>query len=162
MGILISKKNQSSQRNCFVDANWGGKGNRSTHGYLVMHGLNPIAWQSKRQTTIASSTAQAEYMALLFSATETLWLYHLLHNILKNTPPTLLLDNKTSVGILTDWMNCKQTRHLIRDFSIIKEYVATRKLTLQCISTSNQLADIMTKPLGSMKTKQFISEINCL
>ncbi|MBW0567837.1 hypothetical protein O181_107552 [Austropuccinia psidii MF-1] len=59
MGIVISKKNKSLEMNCFVDANWGGEGNRSTHGYLVMHGMNPIAWQSKRQTTIASSTAQA-------------------------------------------------------------------------------------------------------
>ncbi|MBW0465926.1 hypothetical protein O181_005641 [Austropuccinia psidii MF-1] len=146
LGILISKRNQSSEMNCFVDANWGGEGNRS------MHGMNPVAWQSKRQTTISSSTAQAEYMALSFAARETLWLYHMLHNILKNLVPTLLSDNKTAVGISTDSMNRKQTRHLIRDFNIINEYVATRKLALRWVSTNKQLADIMTKPLGNVKT----------
>ncbi|MBW0579262.1 hypothetical protein O181_118977, partial [Austropuccinia psidii MF-1] len=74
MGILISKSNSSSDIKCFVDANWGGEGNRSTHGYIISHGLNPIGWQSKRQTTIASSTAQAEYMSLSHAAKEVLWL----------------------------------------------------------------------------------------
>ncbi|MBW0535767.1 hypothetical protein O181_075482 [Austropuccinia psidii MF-1] len=125
-----------------------------------MHGMNPIAWQSKRQTTIASSTAQAEYMALSFVAREALWLYHLLNDILKNPIPTLLSDNKTAVGISTDSMNRKQTRHLIRDFNIINEYVTTGRIALQWVSTNNQLADIMTKPLGSIKTNQFVSEVN--
>ncbi|MBW0540987.1 hypothetical protein O181_080702 [Austropuccinia psidii MF-1] len=119
MGIQISKDNKSRDFKCFVDANWGGEGSRSTHGYLIMHGDNPIAWQSKRQTTIASSTAQAEYMALSFAAKETLWLYHLLLNILESPVPTLFSDNKTAVGISTESMNRKQTRHLIRDFNIL-------------------------------------------
>ncbi|MBW0494710.1 hypothetical protein O181_034425 [Austropuccinia psidii MF-1] len=41
MGILISKSNLSSEVKCFVDANWGGEANRSTHGYIIMHGINP-------------------------------------------------------------------------------------------------------------------------
>ncbi|MBW0572436.1 hypothetical protein O181_112151 [Austropuccinia psidii MF-1] len=140
--------------NCFVDANWGGEGNRSTHG------MNPISWQSKWKTTIASSTAQVKYMALSFAARGDLWLYHLLHNILKNTVPMLLLDNKTAIGISTDSMNHKQTCHLSRDFNIINEYVTTGKLALRWVSTNNQLADIMTKPLASVKTKRLVSEIN--
>ncbi|MBW0494929.1 hypothetical protein O181_034644 [Austropuccinia psidii MF-1] len=159
--ILISKQNQSSEMNCFVDANWGGKGNRSMHGYLIMIGMNPIAWKSKRQTTIASSTAQAEYMALSLSAREDLWLYQLLHDILNNPIPKLLLDNKTAVVISTDSMNFKQTRHLIRNFNITNEYVATGKLALQWVSTNNQLDDIMTKLLGSVKNNQSVLEVNC-
>ncbi|MBW0524065.1 hypothetical protein O181_063780 [Austropuccinia psidii MF-1] len=160
VGIIISNQNQLSEMNCFVDANWGGEGNKSTHGYLVMHGMNPIAQQFKWQTTIASSTAEAEYMVLSFAAREALWLYHLIYNILKIPVSTLLSDNKTAVGISTDSMNRKQTRHSIRDFNIINEYVATGKLALRWVSTNNQLADIMTKLLGSVKTNQFVSEIN--
>ncbi|MBW0588000.1 hypothetical protein O181_127715 [Austropuccinia psidii MF-1] len=103
MGIQIDKNNKSRDLKCFVDANWGGEGNRSTHGYLIMHGVNPIAWQLKPQTTITSSTAQAKYMALSFSAKETLWIYHLLLNILKNPIPTLFSDNKTSIGVRFDY-----------------------------------------------------------
>ncbi|MBW0537411.1 hypothetical protein O181_077126 [Austropuccinia psidii MF-1] len=59
IGIQIDKNNKCPDFKCFVDANWGGEGNRSTHGYVILHGVNPIGWQSKRQTTIVSSTAQA-------------------------------------------------------------------------------------------------------
>ncbi|MBW0536230.1 hypothetical protein O181_075945 [Austropuccinia psidii MF-1] len=109
MAIQITKSNTSRDFKCYVDANWGGEGSRSTHGYIILHGSNPIAWQSKRQTTIASSTAQAEYMALSFTAKGTLWLHHLLLNILKNPIPTLFSDNKTAVGISNESMNRKQT-----------------------------------------------------
>ncbi|MBW0461685.1 hypothetical protein O181_001400 [Austropuccinia psidii MF-1] len=151
MGIMIDKSNSSLEMKCYVDANWGGEGNRSTHGYIIFHGKNPIGWQSKRQITIASSTAQAEYMALSFAAKEMLWLYNLFFDILKNPIPTLYSDNRTAVGISTESMNRKQTRHLIRDFNTINEFIAVRKLKLEWISTNDQLADILTKSLGSIK-----------
>ncbi|MBW0490659.1 hypothetical protein O181_030374 [Austropuccinia psidii MF-1] len=159
MGILISKSNQSSEIKCFVDANWGGEGNRSTHGYLILHGINPVGWQSKRQTTIASSTAQSEYMALSFAAKEVLWLYHLFLDILQNPIPILLSENRTAVGISTESMNWKQTCHSIREFNTINEFIATHKLKLKWVSTNQQLADILTKSLGSIKNDYFISRL---
>ncbi|MBW0506567.1 hypothetical protein O181_046282 [Austropuccinia psidii MF-1] len=160
MRILIHKNNKFLNFECFVDANWGGEGNRSTHGYIIMHGVNPIAWQSKQQTMIASSTAQAEYMALSFAAKETLWIYHLLFTILKTPIPTLFLDNKTAIGISTESMNRKQTQHLIQDFNIINEYIAVGRLQLQWILTNEQLGDIMTKPLGRIKHTEFVKKVN--
>ncbi|MBW0539131.1 hypothetical protein O181_078846 [Austropuccinia psidii MF-1] len=161
MGILNSHSNSSSEMRCFVDASWGGEGNRSTHGYIMFHGINPIGWQSRRQTTIASSTAQAEYMALSFAAKEMLWLYNLFVDILNNAIPILFSDNKTAVGISTESMNRKQTRHLIRDFNTIHELIAVRKLKLEWVSTDEQLADILTKSLGYVKHAHFVSQINC-
>ncbi|MBW0461669.1 hypothetical protein O181_001384 [Austropuccinia psidii MF-1] len=35
LGILIAEDNSSSAINCYVDANWGGEGDRSTHGYII-------------------------------------------------------------------------------------------------------------------------------
>ncbi|MBW0536178.1 hypothetical protein O181_075893 [Austropuccinia psidii MF-1] len=161
MGILISHSNSSSEMRCFVDASWGGEGNRSTHGYIMFHGINPIGWQLRRQTTIASSTAQAEYMALSFAAKEMLWLYNLFVDILNNAIPILFSDNKTAVGISTESMNRKQTRHLIRDFNTINELIAVQKLKLEWVLTDEQLADILTKSLGNIKHAHFVSQINC-
>ncbi|MBW0565794.1 hypothetical protein O181_105509 [Austropuccinia psidii MF-1] len=125
-----------------------------------MHGSNPIAWQSKRQTTLDYSTAQAKYMDLSFAAKETLCLYHLLLDILKNPKPTLFYDNKTAIGILTECMNRKQTRHLIRDFNTINDYIAVGKLQLKWILTNEQLGDVMTKSLGKIKHGEFVKQIN--
>ncbi|MBW0579981.1 hypothetical protein O181_119696 [Austropuccinia psidii MF-1] len=144
---------------CFVDANWGDEGNRSIHGYVIFHGTNPIGWQSKRQTTIAALTAQAEYMALSFAAKEMLWMYNLFFDILKNPIPILYSDNRTAIGISIETMNRKQTRHLIRELNTINEFITMRKLKLEWISTNDQLADILTKSLGNVKHGYFVSKL---
>ncbi|MBW0538647.1 hypothetical protein O181_078362 [Austropuccinia psidii MF-1] len=160
MGILIATNNQSSEIKCYVDANWGGEGDRSTHGYLIMHGKNPISWQSKRQTTVASSTAQAQYMSLLLAVRECIWVSNLFQPVLGNSVPIMLSDNKTTVGISTASMNRKKTRHLIREFNLINEYIACGKIKLEWISTNYQLDDILTKPVGHIKVNQFTNAIN--
>ncbi|MBW0527999.1 hypothetical protein O181_067714 [Austropuccinia psidii MF-1] len=157
-GIFISKSTASLMR-CYVDANWGGEASRSTHGYILFHGTNPIAWQSKRQATVAASTAQAEYLALSFTAKESLWISHLFAPILKIPTPTLLSDNKTAIGIANDTVSRKQTRHLIREFNVINEYVVRGKIMLEWISTKDQLADIMTKSLGFITLKHIADSI---
>ncbi|MBW0515776.1 hypothetical protein O181_055491, partial [Austropuccinia psidii MF-1] len=160
MGILIANNNNSSEIKCYVDANSGGAGDCSTHGYLIMHGENPISWQSKRQTTVASSTAQAEYMSLSFAVRECIWVSNIFQPVLGDLIPIMLSDNKTAVGISTASMSRKQTRHLIRGFNLINEYIACGKIKLEWISTNYQLADIFTKPVGYVKIGQFTSIVN--
>ncbi|MBW0524340.1 hypothetical protein O181_064055 [Austropuccinia psidii MF-1] len=157
MGILISKFNQSSDMTCFVNVNCGGEGNKSTHGYISRHVINPIGWQSKRQTTISSSTAQSEYIALLFAAKEFLWLYNLFLVILKNPIPILLSDNGMAIVISTESMNCKPNHHLIREYNTINEFIETHKIKSEWVSTNGKLADILTKPLGCIKNEFFVS-----
>ncbi|MBW0476477.1 hypothetical protein O181_016192 [Austropuccinia psidii MF-1] len=45
--LQISEDEKPNALQCYVDTNWGGEGNRSTHGFVILHGGNPIAWQSK-------------------------------------------------------------------------------------------------------------------
>ncbi|MBW0535509.1 hypothetical protein O181_075224 [Austropuccinia psidii MF-1] len=160
MGVIISANKDPKDITCYVDANWGGEGSRSTHGFLIMHGGNSIMWQLKRQITVAASTAQAEYIALSFAAKEALWLSNMFSLFLKNPLPQLLSDNRTAIGIANESMSRKQTRHLIREFNIINEYVVKGKLNLAWISTTDQLADIMTKSLGSINVKKFLKGSN--
>ncbi|MBW0469179.1 hypothetical protein O181_008894 [Austropuccinia psidii MF-1] len=157
-GILISKPMNNLIR-CYVDANWGGEANRSTQGYILFHGKNPVAWKSNRQAMVAASTTQAEYLALSFAAKECLWISHLFALVLKEPVPTLLLDNKTAMGIAADLVSRKQTRHLIREFNIINKYVVKGKIMLDWVSTKDQLADIMTKSLGYVALSNIVDSI---
>ncbi|MBW0538815.1 hypothetical protein O181_078530 [Austropuccinia psidii MF-1] len=160
MGVIISANNDPKDITCYLDANWGGEGSRSTHGFIMMHGGNSIMWQSKQQVTVAASTAQAEYIALSFAAKEALWLSNMFSQFLNNPLPQLLSDNKTAIGIANESMSPKQTRHLIREFNIINEYIVKGKINLAWISTTDQLADIMTKSLGHINVKKFLKGSN--
>ena len=73
MRLTYDKANEGSFRG-FTDVDWGNDPDtrRSVTGYVYVHAGGAISWTSKRQPTVASSTAEAEYMALSAAAQEAL------------------------------------------------------------------------------------------
>ena len=69
---LLYKRSRSKELLGYSDADWGGDRNdcKSTSGYLFQLGGTAITWQSKKQTCVALSTAEAEYIALAGAAQE--------------------------------------------------------------------------------------------
>jgi len=66
-----------------VDADWAGDtdGRRSTTGLVfTLHG-GPFSWASKRQSMVATSTAEDEYVAGAMATKEALWLRKLLSDL---------------------------------------------------------------------------------
>ncbi|MBW0506608.1 hypothetical protein O181_046323 [Austropuccinia psidii MF-1] len=114
-----------------------------------------VAWNSKRQTCIASLTCQAEYMALSFAAKESIWLINNFKEILQATRPTLLSDNKSAIQIADNASSRKKSRHIQHEFHIINELVVKKKVYLEWTDSGNQLADIFTKPLGKINVAKF-------
>ncbi|MBW0538921.1 hypothetical protein O181_078636 [Austropuccinia psidii MF-1] len=153
--LRIEVDNTRRDMEVYVDANWGGEGSRSQHGFCVILYGTMVAWNSKRQSCIASSTCQAEYMALSFAAKEALWLASNLEDVIGHQCPVLLSDNKSAIQIANNSSSKKKSRHIQREFHIINEMVVNKKVTINWIATAEQMADIFTKTQGKNKTKQF-------
>ncbi|XP_054717308.1 uncharacterized protein LOC129226705 [Uloborus diversus] len=87
----------------FSDSDWAGDKDdrRSTSGYIFSHAGGPISWCSKKQQTVALSTAEAEYMALSSATQELLWLVQLQQELLKKQcrPVPLYCDNRGSINL---------------------------------------------------------------
>jgi hypothetical protein len=59
----------------YCDASWGDNEDRhSTTGVVFLCANSPIVWFSKRQPTVAISTAEAEYIALFAATKEAIWI----------------------------------------------------------------------------------------
>ena len=60
----------------YSDAEWAGDvGNRiSTSGYMFQIASGPVSWRSRKQDTVALSTAEAEYIALSSAAQGCVWI----------------------------------------------------------------------------------------
>ncbi|KAI7945710.1 hypothetical protein MJO29_012098 [Puccinia striiformis f. sp. tritici] len=143
----------------FVDANWGGEAGRSVHGFFTLAWDAPVSWSSKRQTCIARSTCQAEYMALSFGAKDGQWITSLIRQLFPVNPPSLLSDNRSAIAISSDCATRKNHRHIEREFHTINELLYLNKVVINWIGTDEQLADILTKALGWKKLKDFLEKV---
>ena len=90
----------------YSDVDWGGDVNdrKSTSGYLFMINGAAISWKSRKQTCVALSTAEFEYVAQVGATQEVTWIRHLLEDLHNGkTEPTIFREvtNQQSASPIT-------------------------------------------------------------
>eukprot|EP00775_Hariotina_reticulata_P001034 gene1034-1371_t len=128
---------------------------RSTTGYVFMYNGGAVSWQSKRQPTVAVSTAEAEYMAAAAAVKEGLWLSKLLTDLGKPTAVIeILADNQSAIKLLRNPISSFRSKHIDVIHHFARERVMRGEVKFSYISTANQLADVLTKALPTAKHSQ--------
>ncbi|KAM1319725.1 hypothetical protein ACFX2H_004687 [Malus domestica] len=137
----------------FSDADWAGDPNdrRSTTGFVVFLGSNPISWSSKKQQTVSRSSTEAEYRALATAAAELDWIKQLLTVLHLAIPssPVLFCDNMSAIALSSNPVLHQRTKHIEVDIYFVRERVAKKHLEVQFVSSSEQYANIFTKGLST-------------
>ena len=74
---------------------------KSTSGYMFKLAGTAVSWSSKKQTSIALSSTEAEYISGAHAAKEAVWLRQLLSELGLNTssPTVLHIDNQSTIVI---------------------------------------------------------------
>jgi hypothetical protein len=87
----------------YADSDWASNVNdrKSTSGYMFKLAGAAVSWSSKKQTTVALSSTEAEYIAGAHTAKEAIWLRQLLSKLGQGTHPTPLLINNQSAIVIT-------------------------------------------------------------
>ena len=103
---LLYKKGNSDNCSGFSDADWDGDldDQKSTSGYVFQIGETAISWRSKKQKCMALSTAKAEYVALLSTTQEPLWLQKLFADLTKEPTKSMVIykDNQSAIIMAND------------------------------------------------------------
>ena len=137
------------------DADWGGDldDRRSTTGYVFMLNSHVISWQSRKQTSVATSSTQAEYQSLSSATKEALWLRMFLEEIsFKQQDATVIQqDNQLIISLTHNPINHGRTKHIDIAHHHLRECIQKNEIKLAYCPTSNMIADIMTKPLTRIK-----------
>jgi transposase InsO family protein len=147
---LLYRKSLDYKLIGFCDADYAGDRieRKSTSGNCQFLGDNLISWASKRQTTIAMSTAEAEYISAASCCTQLLWMKHQLedYQIIANSIP-IYCDNTAAICLSKNPILHSRAKHIEIKHHFIRDYVQKGILDIQFIDTENQWADIFTKPL---------------
>ncbi|KAK4394734.1 Retrovirus-related Pol polyprotein from transposon RE1 [Sesamum angolense] len=70
----------------YTDSDWAGSVDdmKSTSGYTFSLGSGIFSWASKKQATVAQSSAEAEYIAAAATSNHAIWLRRILEDIERN------------------------------------------------------------------------------
>ena len=135
----------------YVDADYRGDldTHRSTLGYIFMMVGGPVSWSSKHQQMVALSTMEAEYMAMMHHSQQALWMHNFLLEIgLEQSLPAILhVDNNSSIALAQSTQGHSRAKHIDIRHHYIRERVQEGDIDVRHIPSSENLADICTKPL---------------
>lgn len=100
----------------YVDSDYGGEmdSRRSTSGYVFLMAGGPVAWSSKCQPTVATSTTEAEYMAMARGAQQAMWMKNFLSEVfMEQEPPfTIHADNTSAIALTKSTKGHTRAKHI--------------------------------------------------
>lgn len=159
-GIHITSR--SSLLELYADADWASDPSRKSHtGVIAFFGKAPIAWISKKQTSVALSSSEAELVAAC-EATKLCKFFLTLFAELKlpqQQPVTLYEDNSGTIHLANTSIRSKRLKHIDIKYQFINDEVRNGVIKLVKIPTELNVADILTKPLPLPKFRQFLPQL---
>ena len=115
---------------------------------MFLLGNSVISWSSKKQTCIALSMMEAEFVALSVTVQEGVWLKRFVDH-LRVTPSsnilTIFTDSQASISYSKDPKFHSKAKHIDIKYHYVKDMVAQGGVNLKYIPTHEMIADPLTK-----------------
>jgi hypothetical protein len=136
---------------------------KSTSGTCQFLGRSLVSLSSKKQTFVALSTAEVEYIVAGQCCAQLLWMRQTLQDFGYNlSKVTLLCDNESAIRSADNPVEHSRTKHIDIRHHFLRDHQQKGDIDVYHISTKNQLADIFTKPLDDKRFCRLRSELNVL
>ena len=135
----------------YSDSDWAGctKTRKSVSGWIFMLCGAAISWQSKKQSVVAMSSCEAEYIALSSCAREAVWLRRLLSDLgePQDESTRISVDNTSAIALARNPEFHARTKHIQLHYHYIRQAIAEEEVDVQHCGTKDQVADGLTKSL---------------
>eukprot|EP00252_Welwitschia_mirabilis_P022462 TRINITY_DN607_c0_g1_i3.p1 TRINITY_DN607_c0_g1~~TRINITY_DN607_c0_g1_i3.p1 ORF type:complete len:1070 (-),score=207.18 TRINITY_DN607_c0_g1_i3:857-3973(-) len=163
---LFYDSDENMQLVGYVDADWAGSldDRKSTSGFVMMMGKSLFSWCSKKQSVVALSTAEAEYMAAHLASQQIVWLERLFceFTIPIEKPILLFCDSMSAIAISKNPVFHSRTKHIDIKFHFIRGLIEDGLLIITFCQSNEQLADLFTKALDKQRFVALREKLNIL
>ena len=160
---LSYKKCAEGNLTGYSDADWAGDmdDRHSTSGNVFFLAGGAVSWLSKKQATVALSTAEAEYVAHSAATQEVIWLRRLFIDVgVPPEGPTVIHeDNQGAIAMAKNPVGHARTKHIDIRHHFVREGVQNGAIVLKYIATDEMIADMLTKPLPKHRFEKLVTEL---
>jgi hypothetical protein len=134
----------------FSDADFAGcrVDRKSTSGTCQFLGSSLVSWSSRKQSIVAQSTTEAEYVAAASYCSQLLWITYRLSDfgeVCSHVP--LMCDSTSAISVAKNPVLHSRTKHIEVRYHFLRDNVEKGNIDLIHVPTEKQLADILTKTL---------------
>ncbi|GJS48487.1 putative ribonuclease H-like domain-containing protein [Tanacetum coccineum] len=132
----------------FADSDYAGASldRKSTTGGCQFLGRRLISWQCKKQTIVANSTTEAEYVAAAHCCGQVLWIQNQMMDYGFNFMNTKIhIDNESTICVVKNPVYHSRTKHIEIRHHFIRDCYEKRLIDVLKIHTDSNVADLLTK-----------------
>ncbi|GJT24720.1 putative ribonuclease H-like domain-containing protein [Tanacetum coccineum] len=132
----------------FSDSDYAGDNHdrRSTSGGCQYLGRRLVSWQCKKQTIVAISSTEAEYVAAASCCAQVLWMQNQLLDYGFNFMNTEIhIDNESTICIVRNPVLHSKTKHIQIRHHFIRDCYEQRLINVVKVHTDDNVADLLTK-----------------
>ncbi|KAG6506802.1 hypothetical protein ZIOFF_032132 [Zingiber officinale] len=141
---LSFQKNHALNLVGYCDSDLGGSLDdmKSTSGYCFSFGSAIFSWLSKKQQSVAQSSAEAEYISASVATSQAIWLRRILadlgHHQIEGT--VLYCDNKSAIAMAKNPVHHSRTRHIALKYHFIRQAIEDKEIQLEFCDSWNSSA----------------------
>lgn len=145
------KKGGKGKMEIYTDSDFAGDltDRKSTSGNVILWHGAAVSWSSKKQSIVALSSTEAEYVAAATCACQVIWIREILEELREHQLESSVIkcDNTSAILLSRNPVFHGKCKHIDVRFHFLRNLVGKGTVVLEYVETSEQVADILTKPL---------------
>lgn len=139
---------------------------KSTAGYIFMLAGGAVSWKSAKQSLVASSTMEAEFIACFLASNQAMWLRNFVTGLriveTIQSPIKIYCDNNSAVLYSNNNRSSTKSKHIGIKFLAVKERVQNGLISIEHIGTDFMVADPLTKGLIPKQFHEHVARMGIL
>lgn len=137
------------------------KDRKSVSGYVIYAQGGPLIWKSKKQSVVAQSSAEAEYIALAECIKDLIWLKMLLWelDVKVEVPVVVYVDSAAAKALAENAIDHDRSKHIDVRYHLIRHHVELGWLKIRKVDSAWNVADVLTKPVTDSVFRKLVGKL---
>ena len=156
--VELVYRGQKEEMAAFSDSDYAnGVDSKSISGWMFFHRSDLVSWQCQKQTTVSTSTTEAEVTAMKSLSSECVYMFELaqeLRLMKPMAPVKIFCDNQAACKTVESGGSFQRTKHYRTRINFVKDCIKRKIVSVFQIGTEEMLADGLTKPLSKHRIKK--------